>query len=145
MKVLVQRVRQASVAVEGDEIARIGLGLVAFVGVGHDDVIADAERMAAKTAALRIFPDPGGGPERSVIDVAAAVLVVSQFTLMGDTRKGNRPSWSAAADPLRAEPCVAAFATTLRRHGVEVACGRFGAHMEVALVGDGPMTVMLTT
>ena len=143
MKALVQRVRSADVVVDGVEIARIGHGLVVFVGVGHDDEAADAERLAAKVAALRIFGGGTEGPERSVVDLGAGVLVVSQFTLMADTRKGNRPSWSAAAAPYVAEPLVEVFAETVRRHVGTVACGRFGAHMQIAMVNDGPVTVML--
>lgn len=129
--------------VDGVEIARIGPGLVAFVGVGIDDREVDARALAAKTAALRIFGGAGRGKERSVVDVAGDVLVVSQFTLMGDARRGNRPSWSGAAPPDRAEPLVHTYAEALRESVPRVAVGRFGADMAVTLTNDGPVTILL--
>jgi D-aminoacyl-tRNA deacylase len=145
MKVLLQRVRHAHVSIDGATIAQIPHGLVALVGVAHDDTHTHADQLARKTSALRVFPGLDGGPERSVVDVGGAVLVVSQFTLMADTQRGNRPSWSGAAHPSVAELLVDAYAVALRRHVASVVCGRFGANMQVSLVNDGPMTLMLTT
>lgn len=143
MRALLQRVAEAAVSVHGEEIARIGPGLVALIGVGRDDTAADAQALAVKTAALRLFDAVAGGAERSVVDVDGEVLVVSQFTLMGDTGRGNRPSWSAAAPPPIAEPLVQAYADALKRHVRRVATGRFGSHMQVSLTNDGPVTIML--
>ena len=143
MRALLQRVTEAAVSVDGDEIGRIGPGLVALIGVGRDDTHADARTLAAKTAALRVFDGSEGGAERSIVDIGGEVLVVSQFTLMGDTRRGNRPSWSAAAPPQVAEPLVHAYVDALRRLVPNVAEGRFGAHMHVTLTNDGAVTVML--
>lgn len=145
MRLVLQRVTRASVSVDGDVVGRIGAGLVALVGVAAGDTHAEAERAARKTAALRLFDDPDGGPERSVADASGSVLVISQFTLLGDTRRGNRPSWQAAARPDEARGLVDAFAAELRAAGVTVATGRFGAHMTVDLVNDGPFTVILDT
>jgi D-aminoacyl-tRNA deacylase len=141
MRVLVQRVTSASVTVDGTVVGEIrpaSQGLLALVGVTHDDDAAKAARMAEKLWQLRILDD-----ERSAADIAAPILVVSQFTLYANTVKGRRPSWNAAAPASVAEPLVDEFAEALRRLGAEVATGSFGAHMEVALVNDGPVTVML--
>jgi D-aminoacyl-tRNA deacylase len=149
VRALVQRVSEATVRSapeRGDETettGRIGPGLVAFVGVTHDDDPADAVKLADKLWNLRIFPDADGIMNASCADVGGEVLVVSQFTLYGDARKGRRPSYIAAARPEQAEPLVEAVVTRLREHGAEVATGRFQTHMEVALVNDGPVTLLL--
>ncbi|MCU1538543.1 MAG: tyrosyl-tRNA deacylase [Humibacillus sp.] len=141
MRAVLQRVTSASVRVEGEVVGAIDRpGLVALVGVTHDDGPAQVDRMASKIAELRVLRE-----ERSVLDAGAPVLVVSQFTLYGDTRKGRRPSWSAAAPGPVAEPLVAALVEALRSRGVEVEQGRFGAMMEVSLVGDGPVTLVIDT
>lgn len=147
MRALVQRVREASVEVVDRDgsvqvVGRIGAGLLALVGATHEDRAEDARRLAAKVAGLRVFDDEDGVPNRSVVDVGGAVLVVSQFTLYGDTRKGRRPSYVAAARPEQAEPLVDQVVAALRaEHGLEVATGRFRAHMLVHSVNDGPMTL----
>lgn len=138
-----QRVTEASVTVGGDEVGRIGAGLCAFVGVTHEDDERCAARLAEKVWHLRVIDDEDGVMNRSLADVAGEVLVVSQFTLYGDTTRGRRPSWTAAAPPAHAETLVDAFADELRSLGATVATGRFRAHMHVALVNDGPVTVML--
>lgn len=143
MKVLLQRVESAAVSVGNIEIATIGPGLLAFLGVEHGDTSEIATRLANKTAALRIFPSDSKPMDRSVVDTGGAVLVVSQFTLAADVRKGNRPSFSDAADPSDAEPLVDHFVDVLREQISIVATGRFGAHMQVALVNDGPVTLLL--
>ncbi len=141
MRVLVQRVTAASVTVDGHVVGAINpasQGLVALVGVTHGDDLAVAGRMAEKLWQLRILDD-----QRSASDVGAPILVVSQFTLYANTVKGRRPSWNAAAPAPLAEPLVEAFASALRMLGAEVATGVFGAHMQVELTNDGPVTVML--
>ena len=141
MRVLVQRVTSASVSVNGELVGAIrpvGQGLLALVGVTHTDDAATAARMAAKLSALRILDD-----EQSAADTGAPVLVVSQFTLYGNTTKGRRPTWNAAAPGAHAEPLVNVLAGTLRALGSEVQTGVFGAHMQVESVNDGPVTVML--
>ena len=141
MRILVQRVSSASVTVDGDTVGAIdpdGQGLLALVGVTHDDDEAKAQRLAEKLWQLRILDD-----EKSAADVNAPVLVVSQFTLYANTAKGRRPTWNAAALGAVAEPLVTVFADALRRLGAHVDTGVFGAHMEVALVNDGPVTVQL--
>ena len=139
MRVVVQRVTQASVAVAGEVVGAIdGPGLAVLVGVTHTDTPEQARALARKVADLRILRG-----ERSALDERAPVLVVSQFTLYADTRKGRRPSWSAAAPGPVAEPLVEAFAAALRGLGLEVAAGRFGADMAVSLVNDGPVTLLL--
>jgi D-aminoacyl-tRNA deacylase len=143
MRALVQRVTEASVRVGDEVVGRIGPGLCAFVGVTHDDDGARAERLAAKLWELRIFADDAGVMNRPVAEASGAVLVVSQFTLYGDTRRGRRPSWAEAARPEHAEPLVEAVVAALRRRGAEVATGRFRADMQVALVNDGPVTLLL--
>ena len=145
MRIVLQRVASASVTVEGETVGEIGPGLLALVGVAHGDLPADAGRLAEKTARLRLFPGDDGGPERSVEQTGGGVLVVSQFTLLADTGKGNRPSWSAAAAPDVAAPLVDVYAATLRGLGIPVATGRFGARMQVTLVNDGPVTLILDT
>ncbi|WP_377645076.1 D-aminoacyl-tRNA deacylase [Oryzobacter terrae] len=139
MRAVLQRVSRASVTVEGEVVGAIDRpGLLALVGVTHDDGPEQVATMARKIADLRILED-----ERSVCDVGAPVLVVSQFTLYADTRKGRRPSWNAAAPGPVAEPVVDRVVEALRARGVEVATGRFGAHMDVELVNDGPVTIVL--
>ncbi len=140
MRAVLQRVSRASVTVDGEVVGAIGPGLLALVAATHDDGPADVERTARKIAELRILPE-----ETSVAEAGAAVLVVSQFTLYGDTRKGRRPSWSRAAPGPVAEPLVDAVADALRSRGIEVATGRFGAMMQVELVNDGPFTVIVDT
>ena len=127
--------------VDGDTVGAIGHGLCVFVGVTHDDDLATAAKLADKIVHLRVFDDDGGTMNRSVIDAAGEILVVSQFTLYGDTSRGRRPSWTAAAPPEHAEPLVDAFAANLRACGVRVATGRFRATMQVDLINDGPVTV----
>lgn len=143
MRIVLQRVTAAHVTVDGAVTGRIGTGLVALVGIAAGDTAADAERLAAKTAALRIFPGEVAPFDRDIRQVGGAVLCVSQFTLLGDVRRGNRPSWIAAARPEVAAPLVAAYADAVAAHGVPVEHGVFGAHMDVALVNDGPVTLIL--
>ena len=143
MRSVVQRVTRASVTVDGDVIGSIGAGLLALVGVTHDDGPDEAAKLAGKLANLRILDDDEGVMNRSVLETGGEVLVVSQFTLYGDTVKGRRPSWIAAARPEHAEPLVNAVVAELGRLGVPVATGRFRAEMAVELVNDGPVTVLL--
>ncbi len=141
MRILVQRVTSASVTVDGVVVGAIepdGQGLLALVGVTHDDDVSKAQRLAEKLWQLRILDD-----ERSAADVNAPILVISQFTLYANTAKGRRPTWNAAAAGAVAEPLVNAFADALRALGAHVETGVFGAHMEVELVNDGPVTVQL--
>jgi D-tyrosyl-tRNA(Tyr) deacylase len=143
VRAVVQRVREARVLVGGETVGAIGAGLCVLLGVAQDDEQAAAERLAAKVARLRVFENEDGKFDRSVLDVGGAALVVSQFTLIADTAKGNRPSFSAAARPERAEPLYDAFCAALRREGLEVARGRFGARMAVEIANDGPVTLVL--
>lgn len=143
VRALVQRVTEARVRIDSDVVGEIGPGLCVFVGVTHDDDQGSAVRLADKVWHLRCFDDADGVMNRSLGEVAGAALVVSQFTLYGDTRKGRRPSWVAAARPEHAEPLVDAFAVALRELGASVATGRFRAEMQVELVNDGPVTLML--
>ncbi len=143
MRVLLQRAQWGKVVVEGHTIAEIGPGVVLLVGVTHADTEAEARYLAHKIAHLRIFEDENGKLNRSLLDVGGEALVVSQFTLYAETRKGRRPAFTAAARPEHAKPLVERFAALLREEGVPVQTGRFGAHMEVALVNDGPVTIWL--
>ena len=143
VRALVQRVSEASVTVDGEVVGAIGTGLGALVGVTHDDGPEQARRLAEKLSKLRVLDDDEGVMNRSVLDEGAEVLVVSQFTLYGSTAKGNRPSWIDAARPEHAEPLVDAVVVGLRELGVVVATGRFRTDMAVALVNDGPVTVLL--
>ena len=143
MRVLLQRVTRAKVTVEGKVRGAIGPGLMALVGVGPDDSAEIARALADKSVDLRIFRDEDGRTNRSLTDVGGAVLVVSQFTLYGDTRKGRRPSFIYAAAPDLAAELVEVFATATEARGVEVGRGEFGAEMAVELVNHGPMTIWL--
>jgi D-tyrosyl-tRNA(Tyr) deacylase len=143
MRAVVQRVTKAAVRVDGETVGACGAGLLVLVGARHEDTLQTAERLAAKIARLRIFPDADGRFDRSLLDSGGGALVVSQFTLLGDTRKGNRPSFTDAAPPEHAEPLVERFADALGELGVHVETGVFGARMEVELVNDGPVTIVL--
>jgi D-tyrosyl-tRNA(Tyr) deacylase len=143
MRAVIQRVQEASVDVEGSEIATIGRGLLVFVGVAATDGAGDVRWLADKVVGLRVFANAEGKFDASVAEIGGAVLVVSQFTLYGDTRKGRRPSFSAAARPELAEPLYEQVAAAIAARGVPVARGRFGAHMAVRLVNDGPVTLLL--
>ncbi len=143
MRVVLQRVTRASVAVGGEEISAIGPGFLLLVGVGHDDTEADAEQLATKIVGLRIFRDAEGKTNEDLSAIDGDALVVSQFTLFADTRKGRRPSFVAAAEPGRAAELVERFATALEGHGVRVGRGVFGAEMAIDLLNDGPFTLVL--
>jgi D-tyrosyl-tRNA(Tyr) deacylase len=147
MRAVVQRVDRASVSVDGEIVGEITQrGLCVLLGVTHSDNAAVADKLASKIWEMRIFDDPAAGiprPDLSASDLAAPLLVVSQFTLYADTRKGRRPSWSQASPAAHSEPLVEEFVRSLRSRGAEVACGQFGADMKVALVNDGPVTVIV--
>lgn len=146
MRALVQRVTRAAVHVDGAVVGVVDRGLCVLLGVTHDDTPDDARWVADKLANLRVFPDAADeatAMERSVLDVGGGVLVVSQFTLYGDARKGRRPSWTAAARPEHAEPLVDAVVARLDELGVPTATGVFGADMQVELVNDGPVTLLV--
>ncbi len=143
MRLLLQRVTRASVTVDRISVGAIGSGLVALVGIGHEDTPAIASTLADRTCDLRIFRDPDGRTNLSLMDVAGEVLAVSQFTLYADTRKGRRPSFLGAAAPAHGDACYQAYCAALEARGVRVARGVFGAEMAVALVNDGPMTIWL--
>ena len=143
MRAVVQRVSRAAVRVDGEVVGMCGPGLLVLVGAGHEDTAETAERLAGKIARLRIFPDDAGRFDDSLLDTGGEALVVSQFTLLADTRKGNRPSFTAAAAPEVAEPLIDAFVGALRSDGIHVEAGVFGAMMEVELVNDGPVTIVI--
>jgi D-tyrosyl-tRNA(Tyr) deacylase len=143
LKAVVQRVSQARVVVAGESVAEIGQGLAVLLGVARGDSPADAERLAGKVARLRIFEDEDGKFDDSLLDVGGQALVVSQFTLIADTRKGNRPSFTDAAPPDEAELLYETFCAALAAVDVRVERGVFGARMEVELVNDGPVTIVL--
>lgn len=143
MRAVVQRVARAAVEIGGREVARIGRGLLVLLGVGEGDAEADADYMARKIADLRVFEDDEGRMNRSVTEVGGAVLLVSQFTLYGDCRKGRRPSFSHAAAPDEAVRLYELVAARLRDAGLEVGTGRFQEMMQVDLVNDGPVTILL--
>lgn len=143
MRLVVQRVSSAWVTVEGDEVGRIGTGLLALVAIAVDDTPKTAHEVARRLIDLRIFPDAASKMNLSLKQVSGSVLLVSQFTLLADTSLGRRPSFAGAARPEIAEPIIAVLADRIRDEGVEVAEGRFGARMEVGLVNDGPVTLIL--
>ena len=143
MRALVQRVTRASVMVDREVVGSIAAGLCVLVGVTHEDTGAHARKLAEKVWRLRVFPDADGVMNVPLADVGGAALVISQFTLYGDTTRGRRPSWVDAARPEDAEPLVDAFCAALRALGATVATGRFGADMQVELVNDGPVTLFL--
>ena len=145
MRAVVSRVAWARVVADGELTGEVGPGLLVLVGVTHDDTEAEAGWLAGKVAALRVFDDDQGKMNRSLAEVGGAALVVSQFTLYGDARKGRRPSFVAAAPPDQAAPLVEAVAKALAGEGVTVASGRFGAAMQVESAGDGPVTILLDT
>ena len=140
---MLQRVRSASVTVDGEKISEIGTGLLLLVGVAHGDGAAEADWLANKISGLRVMADDGGKMNRSVLEAGGEILAVSQFTLLGDTRKGRRPSFVEAAPPDVAEPLFDHFCEELSGAGVRVQKGRFGAMMDVGLVNDGPVTILL--
>ena len=142
MRALLQRVTEASVSVGDETVGRVGPGLLVLLGIAKDDGEAEAVALAEKVARLRIFEGPGGHFDRSLLEAGGAALVVSQFTLYGDTRRGRRPSFDQAAPASQAEPLVERFTQAMRDLGVPVQTGRFGAMMRVSLVNDGPVTVM---
>ena len=143
MRAVVQRVKEAKVVVKGVVIGEIGRGILVFVGVGEGDSEKDSEFLAGKVAHLRIFPDENDLMNRSLIEIEGGALVVSQFTLWGDCRKGRRPSFVRAAHPERAKKLYEHFVTTLRGRGLSVATGKFQEMMEVHLVNDGPVTLIM--
>jgi D-tyrosyl-tRNA(Tyr) deacylase len=144
VRIVLQRVAWARVHVDGEEVGAIGPGLLALVGAARGDTAAEAERLAAKTVRLRLFDGPERPFDLPLTDVpGGGLLCVSQFTLLGDVRRGNRPSWSAAAPPEVAEPLVEAYAAGVAAEGVPVERGRFGAAMAVSLENDGPVTLVL--
>jgi D-aminoacyl-tRNA deacylase len=142
MRALVQRVSEASVAVQGLVTGHIGGGLLVLLGIRSDDTPARGELLARKVVQLRIFPDEQGKMNRSLLDISGEMLVVPQFTLYGETDKGNRPSYSRAARPEMAEPLYEYFLKACRDRGVSVSTGIFQAHMQVRLINDGPVTLM---
>jgi D-aminoacyl-tRNA deacylase len=143
VRAVIQRVSRARVTVDDEETGRIEAGLLTYVGVAPDDSHDEVDWLAAKLATLRIFPDEQGRFDRSLEDTGGAILVVSQFTLYGDTRRGRRPAFTSAAPPEVAEPLIEQLVAALRARGIEVATGRFGAHMLVDAVNDGPVTILL--
>jgi len=145
MRALIQRVTRASVSVDGGEVAAIGPGLLVLLGVAENDTADDAAALAARTAVLRIFSNQAGKFDLSLLDTGGGALAVSQFTLYADASRGGRPDFTAAARPEKAEALYLAFAAALRAQGVTVGTGVFGAHMEVELLNDGPVTVLLDT
>ena len=143
MKAVIQRVSHASVVVEGETVGRIGTGFLVLLGAGRDDTDEDARYVASKIATMRIFSDAEGKFNLALADVGGSILLVSQFTLYADTRKGRRPSFTDAASPEQAQGLVDRCAQLLRDEGIQVETGRFGAHMEVSLLNDGPVTILL--
>lgn len=143
VRVVLQRVSRSGVSVDGELVASIGVGLLALVGMEPQDGPEDVEALAIKVAGLRIFPDAAGKMNRSVVEVGGEILVVSQFTLLGDVAKGRRPSFTGAAPPHLAEPLVDSLVATLSGMGIPTLSGVFGASMDVDLVNDGPVTLVL--
>jgi D-aminoacyl-tRNA deacylase len=144
VRAVVQRVSRARVIVDAETVGSIGPGLCVLLGVAAEDTVAEAERLAQKVARLRIFENEAGKFDLSLLDTGGEALVVSQFTLIADTSKGNRPSFSGAAPPEQAEPLYAVFCEALRVLGARVETGVFGARMQVELVNDGPVTLLLS-
>jgi D-aminoacyl-tRNA deacylase len=145
MRAVIQRVRQANVCVDDQVVGAIDVGLVVLIGVTHDDDESDARWLAQKISTLRIFQDASGKFNLSALDVSASALVVSQFTLYADARRGRRPDFIDAARPEIAEPLIEKFITLLREQGVRVETGKFQAHMLVTILNDGPVTIILDT
>jgi D-tyrosyl-tRNA(Tyr) deacylase len=143
VRILLQRVSRASVRVRGEVVAQIGPGLLLLVGIGRDDALGEYDRLADKVFHLRVFEDAQGKMNRSLDDVGGEILVVPQFTLYGDVRRGRRPSWDRAAPPEIAADRVEAFARALEARGATVARGAFREHMDVELVNDGPVTLWI--
>lgn len=143
MRIVVQRVTRASVTVDGEVVGAIARGLLVLLGIATDDTAEEVDRLAGKVARLRIFEASDGKFDLSVLDVGGEILVVSQFTLLADTAKGNRPGFSDAARPEVAKPLVERFCAALSGQGISVATGVFGARMSVELVNDGPVTIVL--
>ena len=143
MRACLQRVSRAKVTVEGQVCGSIGAGMLVLLGVGQGDTEAEARQLARKIASLRIFEDNQGKMNRSISEVGGAMLLVSQFTLLGDCRKGRRPSFVAAAPPEIAEELYQVFISTIGEEGIETATGRFREHMEVELINDGPVTLVI--
>jgi D-tyrosyl-tRNA(Tyr) deacylase len=145
VRAVAQRVSSARICVAGDELAAMGEGLLALVGVGRDDSESDARELARKLVHLRVFGDERGRMNRSLLEVGGALGLVSQFTLFGDVREGRRPSFAAAATAEAAKPLLARLEETARDEGARVVTGRFGAHMDVSLVNAGPVTLLIDT
>lgn len=145
MRAVVQRVSRARIRAEGETVGRMGPGLLALVGVSRTDEEPAARELARRMVELRVFADAEGRMNLSLLEIGGTLGVVSQFTLLGDARRGRRPSWAEAAPSRRAEPLVSLVVEAARELGVEVATGRFGAHMELELVNDGPVTILLDT
>jgi len=143
VRAVIQRVSESAVVVDGTEVARIGQGFVVLVAIVATDTEGEVAALVDKVAGLRAFPDDDGRMHRSIVDVGGSVLVVSQFTLVADVRRGRRPSFTAAAEPRYAEPLVHRVAETFRDHGVPASSGVFGATMEISLVNQGPVTFVL--
>ena len=143
MKALVQRVSEAKVEAEGREVASIGRGMLVFIGVEKGDTPEDLEYVVRKVSNLRIFEDDAGKMNLSLKDTGGEALVVSQFTLAADLRRGNRPSFDSAEEPARAEKMYLEFVERLKKSGIKAACGRFAAYMAVSLTNDGPVTIMI--
>lgn len=143
MIAVVQRVSHSSVSVNGSVVADIGFGLTVLLGVAEGDLAADADYLAAKVVNLRIFEDAQGKMNRSLIEVGGQMIVVSQFTLLGDCRKGRRPSFINAAQPTPAKQLYRHFVESVRRQGIDAQTGRFGAMMQVTIINDGPVTLLL--
>ena len=145
MRAVAQRVSEARITVAGEQVGAMGEGLLALVGVASDDGEGDARELAAKLLNLRVFPDAEGRMNRSLLEAGGTLGVVSQFTLLGDARKGRRPSYASAAAPEHAEPLIERLVLEARSQGVSVVTGRFRAEMRVALVNSGPVTLLLDT
>lgn len=143
MKVLLQRVSRASVSIEGVKVGEIGPGLVALVGIAQGDAEKQAQHLAEKMLHLRLFPDEQGKFDLSILDIQGEILIISQFTLLGDTKKGRRPDFTQAAPPWEAEPLWERLVALVRQSGLKVESGRFGQHMLVEIWNDGPVTLML--